>query len=80
MPQFDLLFFSVINILVLLFYMYVFLIVFTYVFNGVFKIKNFEENSTYQKSLALSVKNEDIMLKKLRILWIKRKILEFHDK
>lgn len=79
MPQFDLLFFSLLNFLMFCVVFYATFLIFMYLFNSFFKLNSFSKVLDFQTSFILTIRNEALIFKAMRLLWIKKKILEYYD-
>lgn len=78
MPQFDILFFSIILVLILSISSVFIFIFFINFFISFFKVKRFDINFNSQKILILTIKNDIIIVENMRKLWIREKLIEFY--
>ena len=76
MPQFDLLFFSILSIVMCVVCLYIFLVLFMNIFFYIFKISVFAKNYETQKQLILETQNNAMIFEEARKAEIERKLLE----
>lgn len=80
MPQFDILFFSILNFFLFILFFYFTLILFANIFFYMFKIRCFPKNYDYQVSWVLLLRERARIREEARISMIKIKIVEFYDR